>query len=131
MLSASNAAPTMVIGCRRNLDVPQRLWAAKGRAAFTIIELVVVLLILSVLAAVAAPTFYRSLVHHRLESAARRVKQDLEYLRDTSRAKSTTLACEFSGTSYTLDEPSIQHLDHAGAYTIDLAATPYFLDGVM
>ena len=120
----------MMAGRRRHRDMPRHLRAADGRTAFSLIELVVVLLVASVLAAVAVPTFYRSLTHHRLESAARRVKQDLEYLRDSARAQSTTLACKFGDKSDTLDDPSIQHLDHSGAYTIDLAATPYHLDDV-
>ena len=51
--------------------------AIVGRA-FTIIELVIVVLIMSIFAAVAAPTFLDSLLFHRVESAARRVKADLD-----------------------------------------------------
>jgi prepilin-type N-terminal cleavage/methylation domain-containing protein len=100
--------------------------------AFTMIELLVVLLIMSIVAAVAAPTFHKSLGHHRLESAARRVKQDLEYLRDTARAKSVTLACEFDDdtNSYTLDDISLRHLDRDQAYEVQLGDEPYQLDAV-
>jgi prepilin-type N-terminal cleavage/methylation domain-containing protein len=95
------------------------------RAAFSLIEMVVVLMILSVMAAAAIPTFYRSLCYHRLESAARRVKQDLEYLRDAAKATSSALECEFNGRAYTLDDEAVTGLDHGGAYVVDLAAPPY------
>src|SRR5262245_46367557 len=92
----SNAAPSP--GVRR------------CRAAFTIVELIVVLLITSILAAVAAPVFHKSLLYHRIESAARRLKQDLEHLRDTAKAKSATYEFELDGTVYTLDPDAIAGL---------------------
>ena len=75
--------------CRAVAPVARRT-ARTGRirrGAFTFVEMLVVVLILGIVAAVAAPTFHRSLQYHRLESAARRVKQDLEYLQTTARRR--------------------------------------------
>ena len=87
-----------------------------------------VLLIMGILAATAGPTFLESLYHHRLESAARRVKQDLEYLRDASRAKSATLECELVGTGYQFTDATILHLDRGDPYSVDLTAAPYQIE---
>jgi type II secretory pathway pseudopilin PulG len=93
--------------------------------------LVVVLMIIGILAAAAAPTFYQSLLYHRVESAARRVKLDIEQLRLTARVKSESLSITFSGSgTYTLS-PGVQGLDHPNqSYVVDLAAPPYELDSV-
>jgi type II secretory pathway pseudopilin PulG len=100
------------------------------RVAFTVIELVVVLLIMGIVAAAAAPTFYRSLLHHQLESAARRVKIDLEQLQHTARVKSRGQSVTFDGAAYTLSTDVVD-LDHPGAvYSVDLAASPYELESV-
>jgi len=101
------------------------------RPAFTIVELIVVLLIMSIVAAVAAPSFYRSLQYHQLESAARRVKHDLEYLQAAARTRSTTLECEFDGFTYTMGGAAIDDLDNSGDYSVDLAAPPYELQSVV
>jgi prepilin-type N-terminal cleavage/methylation domain-containing protein len=102
----------------------------RGSAGYTIIEVLVVILVFAILAAAAVPTFYQSLCHHRLEGAARRVKQDLEYLRDAARAKSATLDCQFNGLGYSFTEATILHLDRSSPYAVDLGAAPYDLDGV-
>lgn len=119
---------------------PQR--AGSCGAAFTIVEMMIVLLIMGILAATATPSFFRSLRHHRLESAARRVKLDLEYLRNTARARSVTLKCEFNDKVYTLGnawEPDatesekqryIRHADHNLRYQVDLTDAPYELETV-
>jgi prepilin-type N-terminal cleavage/methylation domain-containing protein len=100
------------------------------RSAFSIMELIVTLMIMSILAAVAAPSFHRSLHYHQLESAARRVKQDLEYLQATARAQSKRLSCEFDGKAYELDVDTIRGLDHNSAYRVDLGLAPYELTSV-
>ena len=98
--------------------------------AFTVFEVLVVLLVMSILAAAAAPSFYKSLHYHRLESAARRVKQDLEFLRDAARAKSTTLTCEFDQSGYAFTDNSVLQLNHTAAYSVDLSAHPFHLDSM-
>jgi type II secretory pathway pseudopilin PulG len=118
-----------VVSCQ----LPTLRWRARSLflvsrspGAFTILELVVVLMIMSILGAAAMPTFFRSLEQQRLESAARRLKQDLEQVRQTARTKSKTESLTFTGaTTYTLSA-DVQGLDHASqTYAVDLAAAPY------
>jgi type II secretory pathway pseudopilin PulG len=87
-------------------------------------------MILGIAAAVAAPTFYRSLRYHQVESAARRLKLDLEQIRHTARVRSRGQSITFTGSSYTLST-DVENLDHAGeSYAVDLAASPFELDSV-
>jgi Tfp pilus assembly protein FimT len=97
--------------------------------AFSIFELIIVLLIMSILTAVAAPAFYDSLLFHRVESAARRVKADLELAQTQARLTSTaqTVAFTNSASSYTLS--NTKSLDKPNlAYTVDLTKQPYTLN---
>src|SRR3954451_11139261 len=70
--------------------------------AFSIFELVIVCFIMSILAAVAGPKFYDSLLFHRVESAARRVKADLELARSQARLSSASQTITFVNSVYTL-----------------------------
>lgn len=100
--------------------------------AFTLVELIIVVLIMGILAAAAAPTFVSSLRYHSVQSAARRVQTDLERLRQTARLTSKTQRLTFSGATYSADEVSdYRGLDSPGqTYLVDLAAPPYDVDGV-
>jgi prepilin-type N-terminal cleavage/methylation domain-containing protein len=110
---------------------PRGLADRPVRIAFSLLELVVVLMIMGIMAAVAVPTFYRSLEQQRLESAARRVKQDLEQLRQTARtlSKTETLTAT-SVTAYVLSS-DVQNVDHKNqSYAVDLAAAPYYVSSI-
>lgn len=114
--------------CRRTASGQPRPW--QRRCAFTFLELVIVMLILGIMAAVAVPTFFDSLLYHRVESAARRVKADLEQLRQTARRTSRTQAMTFGETSYTLP-PDVTALGQTSdSYTVDLMQPPYQLNSV-
>ena len=82
---------------------------------------------MGILTAVAAPTFFDSLLFHRVESAARRVKADLELARTQARLTSASQSITFANSAYTLsnmksfDKPS-------AAYSADLKKQPYSLD---
>jgi len=96
------------------------------RRAVTIVELVIVVMIIAIMAAVAAPTFYESLLYHRVESAARRLKADLDLARHHARLTSTTQSLTFSGNSYLLSSQTA--LDNANnEYIVDLTKSPYDL----
>jgi prepilin-type N-terminal cleavage/methylation domain-containing protein len=113
---------------RRSATEPPR--PLPRRCAFTFLELVVVMLILGIMAAVAVPTFSDSLMYHRVESAARRAKADLEQLRQTARRTSRTQALTFGESSYTLP-PDVPGLGQATeSYTVDFMQPPYQLNSV-
>ena len=91
------------------------------------IELVIVILIMGIMTALTAPTFYDSLLFHRVESAARRVKADLELARTQARLTSTNRTVTFVNSKYTIS--NTKSLDNANyVYTVDLKLEPYSLD---
>ncbi len=100
------------------------------RSAFSIVELTIVVMILGVLAAVAVPTFFDSLLFHQVESAARRMKSDLELARQTARLTSTTQSLSFTGPAYVLSS-GIRSLDNPlDDYVVDLSAAPFYLERI-
>ncbi|MGD9634124.1 MAG: GspH/FimT family pseudopilin [Pirellulales bacterium] len=102
-----------------------------GLAGFTIMELVVVLLVMGIVAAIATPSFYVSLQYHELETAARRVVLDLEQARHTAQVKSQTQTLTFtSATTYSLSAGVASLKSKGETYQVKLASTPYELDGV-
>jgi prepilin-type N-terminal cleavage/methylation domain-containing protein len=99
----------------------------EARRAFSMIELVIVILIMSIFSAVAAPKFLDSLLFHHVESAVRRVKADIDYARQRARLTSTTQTVTFTGSTYTVS--GMKSLDlNSSTYTVNLTRTPYALD---
>jgi prepilin-type N-terminal cleavage/methylation domain-containing protein len=95
--------------------------------AFTLVELVVVVLILAIFAAVAVPTFTDSLLFHRVESAARRFKADIDLTRHTARLTSTSQTLTVLNDTYSTT-PAVVNLDRPNqVYTVDLGEPPYEL----
>jgi Tfp pilus assembly protein FimT len=103
---------------------------AGDRFAVTMVELIIVVMVMSIMAAVAAPSFLESLVHHRVESAARRVKADLELIQHTARLTSTTQSASFTSTGYTLSAAAGGLDDPSASYAVDLTAAPFELGKV-
>jgi type II secretion system protein H len=66
-----------------------------SRKAFTFIELLIVLILMGILAAVAAPKFVASMSRCRVEAAAKRVVADLRYARQWARTNSTSVEVKF------------------------------------
>jgi type II secretory pathway pseudopilin PulG len=100
------------------------------RAAFSMTELAIVVLIMSIFGAVAAPRFFDSLLFHRVELAARRVKSDLELVRHTARLTSTAQTLSVTGLTYSTSA-AVTDLDRpAQAYSVDFSQPPYSLDAL-
>jgi Tfp pilus assembly protein FimT len=92
-------------------------------------ELAVVVLIISIVSAVAVPAFLDSLLFCRVESAARRVKADLELTRQSARLTSATQSITFTNATYTATA-GVDGPNSLGSYTVDLAAAPYEISDV-
>jgi prepilin-type N-terminal cleavage/methylation domain-containing protein len=119
-------------GIRRNEILVRQLGAGnrRGHGGFTMVELVIVMFIMGIFAALTAPAFYDSLLFHRVESAARRVKADLELVRQTARLTSTEQTLTVLGTTYSASA-AVADLDRpTQTYVVDLSKSPYKLNTV-
>jgi prepilin-type N-terminal cleavage/methylation domain-containing protein len=104
--------------------------ASVRRRAFTLIEIVIVVLIMSIFGAVAAPAFLDSLLFHRAESAARRLKADIDYQRQRARLTSAAQSVTFAASTYTLSGAKSLN-DPTQIYTVNLRQSPYSLDSAV
>ena len=98
----------------------------RQRSGVTLIELMIVVLIIAVIGAAGTPTFFRSLSFHRAESAAQRIKVDLELARQRAKTASASQSLEFRLGSHAYVMPGVPHLDHPlDTYQVDLQGPPY------
>lgn len=115
-----------VINMATDQPARSRRDATARRCAFSLIEVVVVLLIMSIFGAVAAPSFFDSLLFNRVESAARRVKADIDYARQRARLTSTSQTVTFVGAVYTTSTKSIDRPSTTN--TVNLTKSPFSLN---
>lgn len=75
-----------------------------SRKGFTFIEVVIVVLVVGIVGALAAPRYSRSLEHFRVEAAARKIAADLERARADARSTGAnrTVAFDVALNQYTL-----------------------------
>lgn len=96
------------------------------RRAFSLIETVLVLSILSVVVAIGMPRYAKSLSKYRAESAAQRLVNDLVTLRQRAIDQSTTATITLDATTHTLQATGVGGLDHSATqYTTDFTAPPF------
>ena len=96
------------------------------RQGFNLLELVMVLAIMGIVAAIAAPRFGQASARYRADVAARRICKDLAMASRAARnaGASRTLKFESSGAAYTIS--SLAGLEkHSDTYRVDLSAEPY------
>lgn len=97
--------------------------------AFSLLELVLILAIVSTLAAIAAPRYGNALAHYRAESGARRIAADLDLARATARKKSASITVSFDAANDSYEMFGVQNIDHpADNAGVVLSAPPYSCD---
>lgn len=102
---------------------------ASGKSGFTLVELVLVMAIMTILAAMAAPRYGRATGRYRLDLAARRVAADLRMAQSSAKAASTSRAVVFATATDQYQLSGVAAPDGiAGDYTVSLAAEPYKAD---
>jgi len=96
------------------------------RRAFTLVELVTVILIMGIMASVAAPRYINALGTSRVQAAARRVAADLRLAREYALKSSVVQSVDFDIATDSYLMPTVPHVDRPGsAYAVNLAASEY------
>jgi len=120
----AESRPFPRLGCRR--AGPS---AAPDRGAYSLIELLTVMLILGILVAVAAPRVADSVSYYRLENAAARIRADLELACRQALTTCSPCAVSFNVSSSRYTLASMQSLDHPSeVYEVDLSRHPYSVE---
>ena len=97
-----------------------------GRGGFTLVELGIVVLIIGIMVAAAAPRFADSLVYYRAEAAAKRIEADLKLARKQAITSSSTQAVDFVTGSNRYILTGMEHHDHPSLeYQVLLSEAPY------
>lgn len=99
------------------------------RAAFSLAELVVVMVIVAALAAVAIPRFAAPLKRQRLEAGARRVAADLGFVQRRARQTSSATSIRFDAGAASYEILGMADPDRPSqAYVVKLGEEPYGLE---
>ncbi|TWT88908.1 Type II transport protein GspH [Pseudobythopirellula maris] len=87
-------------------------------AAYTLLELIAVMLIVSILTAVVAPRYYEAIDHRDADTAARRMAADMRLARSEAIRKSQPVVVRFADDSASYELEGVSHLDRAGQSNI-------------
>jgi prepilin-type N-terminal cleavage/methylation domain-containing protein len=95
--------------------------------AFSLIEMMIVIAIISVVAAIALPRYSNSLQQYRATLAAKRIAADLHMAQFRARSLSTsrTITFTLAGSSYQIPGET-DFKNSLATYTVSLGDAPYF-----
>jgi type II secretion system protein H len=100
-----------------------------SRRAFTLVEVVLVLAITAILAALAVPRFAEANTRYRVRLAAERVARELEHARERAAARATAQTLSFNTSARSFSIVAMPDPDRpASTYTITLADPPWRIE---
>jgi prepilin-type N-terminal cleavage/methylation domain-containing protein len=100
-----------------------------AQSGFTVAEVVLVLVIMSIIAAIAFPRYANSMANHRADLAAARIAADLELARKHAKFNSTGQRCGFDVGADYYRLQGMSDPDHpAQEYIVWLSEEPYGAD---
>lgn len=101
-----------------------------SRQGFTLVEMMLVISLVGVMAAMAAPPFFRYLASNRLATQADRMVADLQYARSLSVSNAQILRFSATAAGYQLTNPVtdviLREYDFSGGLTLDADQTADF-----
>jgi prepilin-type N-terminal cleavage/methylation domain-containing protein len=98
----------------------------RSAGAFSLIELVLVMVIISIFAAMAVPRFAGALTRRRVDAAVHRVQADLALAQRRAKLLSASQTVEFAPATNSYTLVGMEDPDHAGKdYTVVLSEEPY------
>ena len=96
----------------------------RNRRGFTLAELVIVVLVIGIMTAVAAPKYADSLARFRVKAAAKRIAADLNYSRSQAKATGVSKNIQFSVGANNYILTGLEDLNHPGqSYQVNLSDT--------
>ena len=100
----------------------------RPRRAFTLFELLIVVSLMTIIAAMAVPRYASSVGRYRADAAARRIAADLGLARAKARANSSPRSVTFNAAAGTYTISGVRHLDRSTEpYTVNLTDAPYYV----
>ena len=96
------------------------------RTAFSIMELVMVLSLIAISAAIVLPHYMSSVQHYEIDLAAQRIVTDLSLAQSRANNSSTTVTLAFNPASNSYQIVGMPAFDQpTTTYTVNLASDPY------
>ena len=101
-------------------------FGARTRPGFTLVEAVIVLAVMAILAAIAAPRYSATMANYRVTLAARRLAADVALAQSAARAASASRTIVFDASHNSYAIANVAALDgRGGSYAVALGADPY------